>query len=138
MIAYCDSSALLRRILGQPGQLAEWDSFEGMVASRLLEVECRRVLDRFRLERVDRRVLDGRRSALAAALGAIEMIEVTPVLLRRAAEPFESPLGTLDAIHLVSALAWSEAKGERLVMATHDSALAGAARAYGLTVAGVS
>jgi hypothetical protein len=48
-------------------------------------------------------------------------------------------LGTLDAIHLATALAWREAAGvEDLVMATHDLALATAARASGLRVVGLA
>ena len=46
-------------------------------------------------------------------------------------------LGTLDAIHLATALLWTETTGESLAMATHDAALAIAARAHGLAVVGV-
>jgi hypothetical protein len=46
------------------------------------------------------------------------------------------PLGTLDALHLSTALLWSEMRNENLVMATHDRALAMAARASGLQVIG--
>jgi hypothetical protein len=45
-------------------------------------------------------------------------------------------LGTLDAIHLATALLWTEMTGEHLTMATHDEALAIAAQAYGLPVVG--
>jgi hypothetical protein len=47
-------------------------------------------------------------------------------------------LGTLDAIHLASALLWREAAGAELVMATHDRALALGAQAYGLRVFGAT
>jgi hypothetical protein len=46
-------------------------------------------------------------------------------------------LGTLDAIHLATALLWKESMGLGLVMATHDVGLALAAQAHGLTVVGV-
>ncbi len=46
-------------------------------------------------------------------------------------------LGTLDAIHLATALRWRETEGVELVMATHDRALAIGARAHGLRVIGV-
>jgi predicted nucleic acid-binding protein len=42
----------------------------------------------------------------------------------------------LDAIHLATALLWRETTGEDLTMATHDRALAIAAEAHGLRVAG--
>ena len=41
-------------------------------------------------------------------------------------------LGTLDAIHLSTALLWKEFEGLELVMATHAYALAIAAHAHGL------
>lgn len=47
-------------------------------------------------------------------------------------------LGTLDAIHLATALLWRDMVGAELTMATHDSALAIAAEAHGLPVVGVS
>ena len=46
-------------------------------------------------------------------------------------------LGTLDAIHLASALLWKDALGADPVMATHDKALALAAYAHGLKVLGI-
>ena len=45
-------------------------------------------------------------------------------------------LGTLDAIHLATALLWKELTREELTMATHDGALALAAQAHGLLVIG--
>ena len=46
-------------------------------------------------------------------------------------------LGTLDAIHLATALLWRDQTQTQLVMATHDTALALAATAHGLQVVGV-
>lgn len=46
-------------------------------------------------------------------------------------------LGTLDAIHLATALLWKESEGGELLMATHDRALAIAAQAHGLTAIGI-
>ena len=45
-------------------------------------------------------------------------------------------LGTLDAIHLATALLWKESEDAELIMATHDRALAIAARAHGLKAIG--
>ena len=47
-------------------------------------------------------------------------------------------LGTLDAIHLATALLWREMTGVHLVMTTHDESLAVGAKAHGLPVLGVS
>lgn len=40
-------------------------------------------------------------------------------------------LGTLDALHLATAVLWREMSRTDLVMATHDTALGLAARAHG-------
>jgi hypothetical protein len=46
------------------------------------------------------------------------------------------PLGTLDAIHLATALIWRDRVGPLSEMATHDTALGSAARAFGFDVRG--
>jgi len=48
-----------------------------------------------------------------------------------------APLGTLDAIHLATADLWREGRGKDPIVATHDKALALAARASGFRVMGV-
>ncbi|MGH7527943.1 MAG: type II toxin-antitoxin system VapC family toxin, partial [Gemmatimonadales bacterium] len=70
-------------------------------------------------------------------LDAVELLQVAPRVLRRAADPFPTPLGTLDALHLATALAWREVHGAALVLATHDVELGLAAAACGLDVIGV-
>jgi hypothetical protein len=47
-------------------------------------------------------------------------------------------VGTLDAIHLATALLWKEMSHVDLTVATHDNALGLAARAHGLPVVGVA
>jgi predicted nucleic acid-binding protein len=49
VIAYVDSSVVLRLVLGQPAALREWRTVDRGVASALVEVECLRTLDRLRL-----------------------------------------------------------------------------------------
>ena len=49
MIAYVDSSVLLRVVLGQRDALKEWGRVTRGVASALAEVECLRTLDRLRV-----------------------------------------------------------------------------------------
>ena len=63
---------------------------------------------------------------------------MTAPVLARAAQPLPTELGTLDAIHLATALLWREHTGGDIVMATHDVALGMAARACGLSVVGDS
>ncbi len=138
MNVYLDSSVLLRVILRQPDRLVEWPQIERAVASSLLEVECLRTLDRLRLAGVlDEEVLVAAREAVYRFTAEIELVELTPAVMRQASQPLATALGTLDAIHLATLLLWSETRGDRPVMATHDRALGRAARAMGFTVIGV-
>ncbi len=137
MIAYLDSSVLLRKVLRQPGALREWAAIRTGVASAVAETECLRSLDRLRLRiGLADRDLARRREAVFRLLESLEVVEVTAPVLARAAQPLPTELGTLDAIHLATALLWREYYGGDIVMATHDVALATAARACGLAVVG--
>jgi predicted nucleic acid-binding protein len=138
LIAYLDSSVLLRQVLGQPNKLEEWPKIETAVASALVEVECLRTLDRLRLRvRLSDRDLADRREAVHRLMDEIDLVDPVGAVLKRAAQPLPTSLGTLDAIHLSTALLWKELRGADLVMATHDQVLATAARASGLRVIGV-
>lgn len=139
MIAYLDSSTILRIVLGQANALKEWRSITQGVASALAEVECLRTLDRLRWgEGLKDAEIAARREAVFRLLEAIEVVELTRPILSRAAQPLPTALGTLDAIHLATALLWKERTRADLVMATHDEGLATASRASGLRVVGVS
>lgn len=138
MIAYLDSSVLLRVILGQRDALKEWARVSRGIASALVEVECVRTLDRLHLtENFAGEVIGERREAVYRLMESIEVIAITHPILSRASQPLPTALGTLDAIHLATALLWKERAGEAVSMATHDVALAAAARASGMPVVGV-
>jgi len=51
-------------------------------------------------------------------------------------EPLPTEVGTLDAIHLATALLWRETSNSKMIMVTHGRALATAAHAYGFKVVG--
>lgn len=139
MIAYLDASVVLRLVLGQPDQLAEWSQIASGVASTLIEVECLRTLDRLRTtQRLPADDVATRREAVYRILDDIELVELTRTVLHRASQPTPTLLGTLDAIHFATAEVWREARGAELVFATHDRELALAARASGFRVAGVT
>jgi len=137
MIVYLDASVVLRLALGEVGALAGRDRFDGAVASALTEVECLRTLDRLAMQGLltSEEVAD-RRMAVYQLLEEVELMDIGHAVLRRAGEPFSTPLGTLDAIHLATALHWRDATRAELTIATHDKALATAARASGLIVVG--
>jgi predicted nucleic acid-binding protein len=137
MIAYVDSSVLLRVALGQPNALPEWRDIERGVSSALVTTESLRTLDRVRL-RVNLSDIEvaRRRATILALIDSLELVEIDSSVLDRAAQPMPTELGTLDAIHLASALLWRDAFGADLAMATHDKALAVAAQAHGIKTMG--
>jgi predicted nucleic acid-binding protein len=139
MIAYVDASALLRIALRQPNALREWRQITRGVSSALIATESLRTLDRLRLRApLSDAEVAARRQAILSIIASLELIDIDTAVLDRAAQPMPTELGTLDAIHLSSALLWQDATGEELTMATHDRALALAAQAHGMRVIGRS
>jgi predicted nucleic acid-binding protein len=137
VISYVDSSVLLRVVLGQPERLPEWETIDRGITSALTEVECLRTLDRHRLRSLltDEQIAD-RRGVLFRSLQDVDAVDLDRPVLARAAQPFATVLGTLDALHLATALLWRDREAPDLVFATHDAVLATAARAYGFSVIG--
>lgn len=137
MIAYLDTSALLRLVLREPGALEDLRSSEALVSSELLAVESLRTIDRLRLQgALSVEEAAGRREILGEWLEAVDLVLLQRPILARASEPFPTPLGTLDALHLATALVWRERSHEALVLATHDRNLALAARSFGFATVG--
>ncbi len=138
MIAYIDSSVLLRIALGQSNALPEWRHIDRGVSSALISTESLRTLDRVRIRiGLSDFEVAKRRTTILDLIDSLELIEIDSSVLNRAAQPMPTELGTLDAIHLASALLWQEAMGIDPVMATHDVALGLAAQAHGIKVLGV-
>lgn len=137
MIAYLDTSALLRLVLREPGALDELRSCEALVSSELLAVESQRTLDRMRVQgTLSPEESAARRAAVTEWLEAVDLVLLQRPILARASEPFPTALGTLDALHLATALVWRDRMRQALVMATHDGGLALAARSFGIDVLG--
>jgi predicted nucleic acid-binding protein len=137
LIAYLDTSALLRLVFAEPGALQELRSCERLVSSEFLAVEGLRTIDRLRVqgalsteEAVDRRAL------VSSWLELVDLVLLQRPILARACEPFPTGLRTLDAVHLATALVWQDRMREPLTMATHDRDLALAARTFGLPIRG--
>ncbi len=137
MIAYVDSSVLLRVALGQRDSLPEWRQIDRGISNALIVPECLRTLDRLRIRaKLSDTETARRRATILNLINSLELIEIDSIVLDRAAQPMPTELGTLDAIHLGSAVLWRESMGLDPVMATHDGALGLAAQAHGLTVVG--
>jgi predicted nucleic acid-binding protein len=132
VIAYIDSSALLRVLLNEPNAL-RWATITRAISSELLRVECHRTLDRlWHAGTLDDARFNEKRRAAEVFLSRVDLRALTPNLLDVAAAPLPSTLGTLDALHLATALIFRSelgAQGHAITFATHDHALAKVARA---------
>lgn len=137
MIHYLDSSVLLRVVLGQPGRLGEWKNITRGVVSGLGQVECLRTLDRLLRERdLTEDAWAVRREVLLRIFERLTLVDPDRAVLERASQPMPTVLGTLDALHLATALLYREAVREPVTFATHDLALGRAARAHAFPVIG--
>ena len=138
MIAYVDTSALLRIVLRESGALEELRTYDGLVSSELIAVESARTIDRLRIQgALTMEEAAERIGAVNEWLEGIDLVLLRPPVLSRASDPMPMPIGTLDAIHLATALIWRERLGNLPEMATHDAALGAAARAFGFDVRGI-
>ncbi|MFN0064087.1 MAG: type II toxin-antitoxin system VapC family toxin [Myxococcaceae bacterium] len=138
MNVYLDSSVVLRKLLNEPNPIAEWEHIEEAYSSRLLFAEVGRVIDRLRLlGRITDEQVARLFEQVRELLSAIDVFSVTDAILERVAGPMATVVGTLDAVHLVTAQElWREKRA--LVFATHDERLSRAARAGGMKVIGVN
>jgi predicted nucleic acid-binding protein len=138
MIAYIHTSALLRIVLREAGALDELRSCDALVSSELIAVESARTIDRLRLQgslTADEAAV--RLRSVTDWLEAIDLVLMRRPVLSRASEPMAMPLGTLNAVHVATALIWRDRMGPLPAMATHDLALGSAARAFGFEVLGI-
>jgi predicted nucleic acid-binding protein len=138
MNVYLDASVVLRRLQQEPAPVRTWAQWEHAYSSELLRVEVLRTIDRNRLRNAltDREVAELATKA-HAVFDAIEFVALTPAVLNRASHSFSTALGTLDALHLATALRLTEAGGVDLTFLTHDAELALAARSVNFAVEGI-
>jgi len=61
------------------------------------------------------------------------MVELSPLALRRALEPFPKPVRTLDAVHLAS-LDYLKSFGLQVSLATYDDRMAETAVGMGISL----
>ena len=137
MIAYLDTSALLRIVLREAGTLDDLRTYDGLVSGELIAVESARTLDRLRNQgalTIDEAT--DRIGVVNEWLEAVDLVLLPPAVLSRAGEPMPLTVGTLDAIHLATALVWRDRVGPLPQMLTHNAALGAAARAFGFDVRG--
>jgi predicted nucleic acid-binding protein len=138
MIVYLDTSVIVSRLLNQDNRLPRWGEWQKAWSSLLTRMEFFRTMDRLRMEQ---KIDDDERVALYQKFGclweALYRYPITERIQQRVTEPFPTILGTLDAIHLVTALEAARIETEPIVLLTHDSQLSKAAMSVGFTVEGV-
>jgi uncharacterized protein len=70
---------------------------------------------------------------VTALFDKIYLMELSPIVLRRALSPFPIPVRTLDALHLAT-IDHLRAEGEAVELATFDRRMTTAARALGISI----
>jgi predicted nucleic acid-binding protein len=123
-VTYLDTSVVLAQLFAEdrrpPGEL--WA--EPLVASRMLLYEV--------WTRVHSRGLARQHGEAARTLmDAVDLVELTPMVLSRALEPFPVAVRTLDALHLAT-MEFLRAQGRPVELASYDHRLLGAARSLGI------
>ena len=137
MTVYVDTSVVLRILLHEPNPVGVWGQWDKGYSSALWRVEALRTVDRLRLthEISDTEVAELVRD-IQITHETFAIHPVTNQVFQRASETFPTVVGTLDAIHLATALSIREIENVNLLL-THDSQLATAARSLGFEVMGI-
>ncbi len=133
MKCYVDSSVVLRFLLKDDHMFEQTYRYEKIGSSELMLIECSRVLQRYRLENLinDEQFAELKEDLDDISLG-LYILDLTESVKTRAKETFPTVIGTLDALHLASALLWEEADAEEnLGLLTVDNQMATCARAMG-------
>lgn len=123
---YLDASVALAQLFAEDRQPAQDVWREPLVASRLLQYE---VWGRVHARRLEAQHGD----AVRALLDGIAYVELAPIVLARALEPFPVPVRTLDALHLAT-MDFLRSHGQAIELASYDARLLTAARALRIPI----
>jgi predicted nucleic acid-binding protein len=133
VIAFFDSSVLLRAMFRESGAFADWKRIMKVYCSRLLEVEVQRVCDRRRLTGdLDDEGVALCKETLNSFLADAHVVMISEAILVAAQSPMNTVVRTLDAIHLATAVAVRRHEPS-LVFLSHDDQQNLAARSLGLS-----
>ena len=101
---YVDSSVILRVLKGQKDAWKGWGRWEKAYCSTILRIECRRFVDRIRLEHAwsdeDVAAAGGQLLRLERVLTHVRL---SGAIMERAGLPMPTTVKTLDAIHIATA-----------------------------------
>jgi len=128
-VIYLDTSVALAHLLAEDRHPPDALWKQPLVSSRLLEYEL--------WTRLNARGLGVSHGESARRLvERLALLELVPIVLARALEPFPVPVRTLDALHLAS-IAFLRERGQTIEMASYNSRLIAAARSLGIALAAV-
>lgn len=118
---------------------SKYGDWEKCYTSEIFLIEVSRVLNRLRLEKnIDDSEYSKLKRTLDETEQSLNFVELNHLIKKNAASPFPTIIGTLDAIHLASALALKEEMNiPNLILLTHDLQLSVAARSMGLNTMGI-
>lgn len=121
---YIDTSVLLAQLLAEDRRPPPEIWQQSLLASRLLEYEvwCRLHA---------RGLASSHGEPARQLLGRISFLELAPLVLGRALEPFPEPVRTLDALHLAS-IEFLRGRRMDVRLATYDRRMSAAAQAMGI------
>ena len=112
---YLDTSVALAHLLAEDRQPSASLWAQPLTSSRLLEYELWTRLHARKLSRTHG-------EAARELLGRVSFLELSPLVLARALEPFPLPVRTPDALHL-SSIEFLRSRRIRLSLATFDDRL---------------
>ena len=133
---YVDSSVILRVLKGQ-NAWKDWGRWDKAYCSTILRIECRRFIDRMRLEHGwsdDDVAIAGVQLRLLERV--LTRVRLSGAIMERAGLPMPTIIKTLDAIHIATAALVRERLQPNLIFVTHDQQQAKAARALAFDCAG--
>lgn len=123
---YVDTSVVLAALFAEDRRPAAEFWAQRLISSRLLEYETWTRLHA-------KPTSDDVKSVARRLVGCVDLVEMTPIVLARALEPFPLPVRTLDALHLAAA-SYLKVQGAQLRFATYDTRQTEAAKRLGLDV----
>ncbi len=121
---YVDTSVALAHLFAEDRRppASFWN--ETLVSSRLIEYEMWTRLHA-------REATASRAEAAQEVVARISLLELAPLVLARALDPFPVSVRTLDALHLASCQFLRD-RGQRVELASYDDRMANAGRALGI------
>lgn len=123
---YVDTSVALAHLFGEERAPPPEMWREPLIASRLLAYELWNRLH-------SRGLTDSHGEAAKVLLAFVSLIDLTPPVLARALEPFPSPVGTLDGLH-ISTIQFLRERGDQIELASYDRKLIACARELGIAI----